>query len=503
MKQFFTLVLVLFAFVAQAGRTESPFGVRKMSPQVEKLIKDSRVFLTDARLRTTASGFPDSAISYNWDGTAWEVETQVRINYTSFGKIASLIFYFDLGGTPIPVLTYQYTYDAAGRTTRIEQLQTIPGLPPVVATRFLFNYDTQGNQTSMLIYEDDGGTLALSEGDSLQITYAAGVPTTAIRYVWDTNGPAPLWMADTRFSNIAFGANNEPTALTISYWMNNAFVEEDRYTEVSWKMGYPGFSTTFGGLFDIGQFLFQELPIVNGLFGDPTDYIAELFDGTSWNLDSKVTSTGPAGAITQLLEQSRDNNSWVDSYRNTLSYTSGRLTLSLLENRDNSTWVPSDKNTWNFDSQGNLTLDKYEFYVNNNWEVVYADSNAFNYTADNKVFRWVGMQYDNMSMSYVNSLKRDYFFGSFPQSVVNQKLAELQVYPNPVQDKLNVSLESAANGKLSAEIFNLQGQLVSKEVFVLSPGKNLVQLEVQDLATGLYQLRLQTSNGLETVRFVK
>lgn len=503
MKHILTFVLVLFAISAQAARPDSPFGMKKLSPQVEKLLKETRIYLADAQMRVSASGFPDSAISYSWDGSAWEVDAHVRLNYTASGRVSNMIFYVDAGGTLIPVLRYQYTYDAAGRTTRIELQQTIPGLPPVVASRFTMNYDVQGNQTSMLVYELDNNALVLMSGDSLQITYAGGVPTTATQYYWDESAPVAAWTPGSRFSNITLNANGQPTALIISRWDSTAFVQEERITEASWKMGYPGFSLTFGGLLDIGSFLFQELPASFNFEGEPTDYIAEIFDNNNWVLDYRYVSTGAVGAISQVLEQERSNNAWVDSYRVTFTYNANRLTQSLNENMNGTTWEPSYRHSWSYDAQGNLLEEKEEFHTGTSWQIDFADRNTFSYTPDNKVYRWIGEEWDFNATAYVNYLKRDYFFGAFPQSVTNQKLAQLQVYPNPVQDVLNIALEAAGDGKLSAEIFNLQGQLVASQIFTLSPGKNQLQFEVQTLAKGLYQLRLQSASGLETVRFVK
>jgi len=503
MKHILTFVLVLFAISAQAARPDSPFGMKKLSPQVEKLLKETRIYLTDAQMRVAASGFPDSAISYDWDGSAWELETQARINYTSFGKISSLIFYLDAGGSSIPVFSYQYNYDGAGRTTRIDVVQTIPGMPPVVGARFTMNYDAQGNQTSMSMYELENNTLILSSSDSLQITYAAGVPTTAIRYSWDNSAPVPAWTPDARFGNIVFGANGHPLSVVMSYWDNNAFVEEERITDASWKMGYPGFSITFGGLIDIGAFVFAELPTPSDFFGEPTDYTSELFVNNSWVLDARYVSTGAVGAISQIMEQERVGSAWVDSYRTSLTYSANRLTQILDESLSGTTWEPSSRDSWTYDAQGNLTEEKFEFHMGTSWQTGNAQRNTLSYTADNKVYRWIGEEWDNMTSVYVNSIKRDYFFGAFPQSVANNKLAQLQVYPNPVQDVLNIALESAGDSKLSAEIFNLQGQLVATQIFTLRSGKNQLQFEVQTLAKGLYQLRLQSASGVETVRFVK
>ncbi len=503
MRQIFTLAMVCLAFVVQAGKKELPLGVKNLNPRIEKLIKESRIHLTDARFRVAASGFPDSVRLSSWDGTAWELDYPARINYTNFGKVASIIFYMDMGGTSLPIFSYQYTYDGAGRTTRIEQLLSIPGMPPTVGARFTMNYDAQGNQTSMLVYEDDNGTLVLASGDSLQITYSGGVATQATRLYWDESGMVPAWSAESRFTNLSFAANGEPTALTISYMDNGSFVEEERYTEVSWKLGYLGFSATFGGLIDIGQFLFQELPATMGLSGSPSDYIGEIKDGANWVLDTRLVSTGAAGAVSQIVEQERLNNNWVDAFRTSITYTSARLTLALSESWNGSGWSSEYRQSWTFDASGNLTEEKSEYYLNNSWTVAAASRHTFNYTTDNKVYRWVSESWDGGANAYVNSAKRDYFFGAFPQSVVSQKLTGLQVYPNPVQDNLTIALETSAPGKLTVQIFNLQGQLIIAQVYELMAGHNQFQLDAQNLPNGIYQLRLQNGSALETVRFVK
>ena len=503
MKQILTLGLVLLAFIAQAGKTDLPFGLKKMNPKVEKLIKDTRLYRSDAQFRVAASGFPDSMLTYGWDGAAWGLEDRARIRYTNFGKISSIIFYSDLGGASVPDFFYEYTYDAAGRTTRIEIVETLPGTPPAVAERITMNYDAQGNQTSMLIFEEDNGTLVLSSGDSLQINYAGGVPSQATRYTWDNFAPVPAWVAAFRFTNFSYDANGLPTAVTFSFFDGFAFIEVVRYVDMAWKMGYADFSGVFGGLIDVSDFLFQELPTDTYFGYGPTDYTAEVKEGVNWVLDERSQSTGAVGAVSQIRYQNRAMGAWVDYYRQTLTYTAGRVTLILEEDTTGTGWEQNARNSWTYDTQGNLTEVKQEYYDIGTWTTDFAERNIFNYTADNKVFRWVGERWDSGINGYVNDTKREYFFGSFALSVATNKFAQVQVYPNPVQDVMNVTLESVVAGKLSAQIFNLQGQLVASEAFNLTAGNNQFQLQVQNLAKGLYQLRLQTTSGLETVRFVK
>ena len=79
---------------------------------------------------------------------------------------------------------------------------------------------------------------------------------------------------------------------------------------------------------------------------------------------------------------------------------------------------------------------------------------------------------------------------------VDEQANRLLVYPNPVADKLTVQSNEPIN---TLEIYNLMGALVYSQ----NDCTNKTEIHTGDLPSGLYFIRLITTSGNETRRFVK
>ena len=78
------------------------------------------------------------------------------------------------------------------------------------------------------------------------------------------------------------------------------------------------------------------------------------------------------------------------------------------------------------------------------------------------------------------------------------------VFPNPIQNNLNIELELIQGSDLSARIFNVHGELISSNHFKhLSMGTNNLKIDVGDVSSGIYFLSLETDNGQRMVKFIK
>lgn len=76
--------------------------------------------------------------------------------------------------------------------------------------------------------------------------------------------------------------------------------------------------------------------------------------------------------------------------------------------------------------------------------------------------------------------------------------ALISIYPNPVQDRLNIELDQGLTIK-AVQIFDLAGKrLVSSNEEGVS-----LSLDVSNLNSGMYLIQMQTSKGLVTQQFVK
>jgi hypothetical protein len=75
---------------------------------------------------------------------------------------------------------------------------------------------------------------------------------------------------------------------------------------------------------------------------------------------------------------------------------------------------------------------------------------------------------------------------------------ELQIFPNPVKDKLNISMQNAPCGMYVLELVNINGQTCYSEIhddFSISKG---IQIDVNGLHSGNYMVRMVFGNKLMT-----
>ena len=73
----------------------------------------------------------------------------------------------------------------------------------------------------------------------------------------------------------------------------------------------------------------------------------------------------------------------------------------------------------------------------------------------------------------------------------------LNVYPNPANDVVNVSFE-ATEGDYAVVIMDLQGRQVTSEYHNTSKGVQVISIPVTDLAKGSYLVSISTASGIVT-----
>lgn len=81
--------------------------------------------------------------------------------------------------------------------------------------------------------------------------------------------------------------------------------------------------------------------------------------------------------------------------------------------------------------------------------------------------------------------------------------SSLRIFPNPVESRLNVSLEMKKAGAVTFSIVNTLGQEVTSTVKDLNNGKQQVDIETANLAAGMYILNIKTKEGNTQQKFIK
>lgn len=86
----------------------------------------------------------------------------------------------------------------------------------------------------------------------------------------------------------------------------------------------------------------------------------------------------------------------------------------------------------------------------------------------------------------------------------NKFIPNLSLFPNPVKDAGTVEFNLAANGDVTLQIFNLNGQVVNQvQANNLEAGKNQIAFDANDLPRGTYILRVSSDTMSETTKFIK
>ncbi|MBM6497819.1 T9SS type A sorting domain-containing protein, partial [Flavobacterium macrobrachii] len=78
----------------------------------------------------------------------------------------------------------------------------------------------------------------------------------------------------------------------------------------------------------------------------------------------------------------------------------------------------------------------------------------------------------------------------------NFSFESLKLYPNPTKNTLNVSYNQEIS---NVEVYNLVGQRVAN----LSPNANEGQLDMSNLASGAYFVKVTSNNATKTVKVIK
>ena len=77
-------------------------------------------------------------------------------------------------------------------------------------------------------------------------------------------------------------------------------------------------------------------------------------------------------------------------------------------------------------------------------------------------------------------------------------ISELGIYPNPVESVANVTFKSTEEGAMNIEIYSLTGQLLGAEQWTVNSGQVVQELDMSNLASGLYTVALTTADGNRT-----
>jgi hypothetical protein len=176
-----------------------------------------------------------------------------------------------------------------------------------------------------------------------------------------------------------------------------------------------------------------------------------------------------------------NNNNWAETYKNEYAYDYNKnliMKTSYLWN--NMEWTEYTKNEYTYDLRYPLS------------ELLVPESYSYKYMlTEIQYFNWNGSDWVE------SELKRYYYF---PQEIINTThniilpVESITVFPNPVQDMLYIRSSSTIE---QVNIHDVNGKTVKQ---IYNPNQ---WIEVNDLAKGIYILKITTTKGTTTRKIIK
>ena len=87
------------------------------------------------------------------------------------------------------------------------------------------------------------------------------------------------------------------------------------------------------------------------------------------------------------------------------------------------------------------------------------------------------------------------------QNTINQSKQNVQIYPNPAHQHLNIVLDYPTTETVSFTCYNALGQALLQSQ--KAAGEQQYQLDISNLPAGIYFLQLETANKQISAPFVK
>lgn len=279
----------------------------------------------------------------------------------------------------------------------------------------------------------------------------------------------------------------------------------------------------------------------NDRFGNFTDTLTYLPDGdgaeysTPFMIDNypEGTTVASAGGLTEicmLMEHSYlgDLEIWVrcpngeelvlHEYSNT-SVVAGQTLGGGLEDTE----TPDELWLYCWTAEASLTMEDYILAENiGNDEpmpaVDYAPEENFSSLATCPINgEWSIRIRDNIvrDQGYIGTAYVDFgdnftecsynVVATFTSSVNNaiRELPQVNVFPNPVADRFELSVESTRRTNAQVVVYNAKGQKTGQESIHLNAGANAIPIATADWPEGVYIVRLVTDRAERSVRIVK
>ncbi len=177
-----------------------------------------------------------------------------------------------------------------------------------------------------------------------------------------------------------------------------------------------------------------------------------------------------------------DLPNWVNDYQRQRTYNENNQEVNRIgQNWINEHWVNYSQTVYTYENE-RRTGELYQVWDAEEW----GNSSQYLYTFNQPGYRNVAIfqQWDANSEVWINKEKWEDFWNK-PASINVFDGQLISLYPNPVNQKLNLKIETE-DLPMIIEVYDLSGKLVLKDQLV----KTHQQMDVSDLDEGVYLVRI-------------
>lgn len=231
--------------------------------------------------------------------------------------------------------------------------------------------------------------------------------------------------------------------------------------------------------------------------------------GLSGTKSAKLQNFGqPQGGLDDLLSSPIDLSSITDEMTLSFRYAYRKRSASneewlrvFISNNCGDTWI--QRKTLKGDVLGEeIATSSWEPSSDNDWVTVHMTNVTSSYWVEDFRLRFQ-FENDNGNNFFIDDI--NIYQGSPSDDVIlnlseENTISDLQVYPNPADDEINVKLNLEKSEGLIFSLLNVQGQQVLNKSIAGQNGQNLVVLGTENISEGVYFLNIVSSDGVKNIR---
>jgi hypothetical protein len=416
---------------------------------------------------------------------------------------------------------YSYTYDVQGRyaSTYYEEKDPMTG-KMIPNNRSTITYSTDGlKQTVVMENYDTSSKAWYYSGKFILAKNDRGVEINTTSYFHDGNN----WQMSYSFSRKITYLNS--TTLKTTEIIDSVFDFNLNQMIAVFKetQNYDG----NGRVIDIRTYEQGNTPgslvyaIQDSVFYDangmPVRFIEKIIDAQgnasndfmydevtfmNFNANTDLFENDPSG----FKYYSATQSGWV---------LEGRLSTNVLDNNGSyqeleeayisGNYVPAGRYTEMYNNQKEFIEEKYEWYndTTNSWIVDFGMKYIITYDANNRRLEAIHQNYNTNTNQYVNANREEYSnYLLINTGINNNKNDELSIYPNPVSSNtINIKNNNISNSEAKIKIIDMNGRIIQSESISLN--NSILNLNLINIETGIYFLKLETAIGSKIVKFIK